>query len=696
MEPFMKPAHLARLFTLLLLASLSLPAMATERIWPGSAPCNGTLQACINAVAGGDTVLIAINTPINENLTINKSLVLKAQSGFRPIFASGSTIVGDSAVSGWNVEIAALNMPDGHINLNRTSSATDAASFKIHDMRMISATTISDVISLSGKPFNFSVTNNWVAGIPNGGMTVGLIRVSTKGASQGTLAFNRVDTPALGQGAGILLDAFNGSEVTANIYGNVLHGIFGDTLHGNYSSGALVVQEGVLSSAPSTVTAHLFSNVVAGGNGQGVGILTQWDAGTMNIATINNSVVGMSRGVQYWPLNGYDSLGTLSSVFANNLLAWNSGFGLLVHVGHIGDLSSFKNNLFWNDGNEQPLPGSGTANVTSNPRLWSLDQPRITPGSYALEAGDTTTLALGSLLYGIPLIDADGLRRIKQTEVDIGAYEFGDFNWLASKATPGSHTFPIIDPRTDLNPDAKLFIAQNWNPDGFGGTYNNHAEGLWYDALSWHWNIFNEDTNAIPQGAAFNVFMPAGPDVFVHQATIANTTGNRTKMDNSAVNNQPNDILLVSQNWNPPSMGGVYNPSPVAAGYLAGADNHWYAVNLNGSAVPTSANFNVYSQSPSPNAFVHVSSAANIISNWTVIDHPLLNGTPCAQVMFSQRLVPGSTVNPHGTGIYYDGTHWAIFNEDLAAMPQNVQFSVLVNPAQIAECSDVIFADGFD
>jgi hypothetical protein len=32
----------------------------------------------------------------------------------------------------------------------------------------------------------------------------------------------------------------------------------------------------------------------------------------------------------------------------------------------------------------------------------------------------------------------------------------------------------------------------------------------------------------------------------------------------------------------------------------------------------------------------------------------------------------------HATGVYYTGTQWAIFNEDLAAMPLGVPFNVLV------------------
>lgn len=210
----MKSGYLVRLFTLLLLVGLSLPTMASVRIWPGSAPCNGTLQACINAATSGDTVLIATNAAINENLTINKSLVVKAQTGYEPVFTAGSWIIGSSAIPGWSVEIGGLEMPNGYISLGRPESATDAAFFNIHDIRIINAASIG--INLYGKPFDFSVANNRVSGIQSSGG--GLIKVATGGISHGTLAFNRVESPSPGNGSGILVEAYDGADVTVNMY----------------------------------------------------------------------------------------------------------------------------------------------------------------------------------------------------------------------------------------------------------------------------------------------------------------------------------------------------------------------------------------------------------------------------------------------------------------------------------------------
>jgi hypothetical protein len=58
---------------------------------------------------------------------------------------------------------------------------------------------------------------------------------------------------------------------------------------------------------------------------------------------------------------------------------------------------------------------------------------------------------------------------------------------------------------TNANPNAVLYVTQNWNPGGNAGTYNNHPVGVWYDPARQRWAIFNQDREAMPEGAAFNV-----------------------------------------------------------------------------------------------------------------------------------------------------------------------------------------------
>ena len=72
--------------------------------------------------------------------------------------------------------------------------------------------------------------------------------------------------------------------------------------------------------------------------------------------------------------------------------------------------------------------------------------------------------------------------------------------------TSGNSTY--LD-RSSINgdPDAVLYVTQNWNPGSDAGTYNDHPVGVWYDQNREQWAIFNQDRADIPDGAAFNVIV---------------------------------------------------------------------------------------------------------------------------------------------------------------------------------------------
>src|SRR5579885_946666 len=78
---------------------------------PGGAPapCNTTLQACINGAFPGDTIEIATNARIDESLTIDKSLSLISGGGFAPLIGSANPATPDgvavSAGGGTSVSV---------------------------------------------------------------------------------------------------------------------------------------------------------------------------------------------------------------------------------------------------------------------------------------------------------------------------------------------------------------------------------------------------------------------------------------------------------------------------------------------------------------------------------------------------------------------------------------------------------------
>ncbi len=104
----------------------------------------------------------------------------------------------------------------------------------------------------------------------------------------------------------------------------------------------------------------------------------------------------------------------------------------------------------------------------------------------------------------------------------------------------------LNDPLTNANRAVVPSVTQNWNPGGFGGTYNDHPIGVRYDADVRQWVIFNEDGEAIPEGAAFNVTVfPLEEPEFVQRATSGNIMANSTYVDDPLVNGDPTAILFA-------------------------------------------------------------------------------------------------------------------------------------------------------
>jgi hypothetical protein len=76
------------------------------------------------------------------------------------------------------------------------------------------------------------------------------------------------------------------------------------------------------------------------------------------------------------------------------------------------------------------------------------------------------------------------------------------------RATPenlSQNSTYLDNPLANGDPNVVLYVTQNWNPGGVGGTYNGHPVGVWYDPSLQRWAIFNQDFEAMPEGAAFNV-----------------------------------------------------------------------------------------------------------------------------------------------------------------------------------------------
>jgi hypothetical protein len=254
----------------------------------------------------------------------------------------------------------------------------------------------------------------------------------------------------------------------------------------------------------------------------------------------------------------------------------------------------------------------------------------------------------------------------------------------------------IDNPATNGVASRYLQVTSNWNPDGAASVYENHPIGAFYSPETSRWLLRQEDLATFPNDARFNIFSPApGNGQFLHAVTADNVVGDASKIGNAGLDNAPNRIILATRDSRDPG-GTVYDDvHPFGVFYFAfGGPGSWFIAHLDSTAMAAGGGFHVYWQEPSANAFVHTVTAGNSSGNTTRIDHPLLNGHSCARFQTTPSN-GGSLFNAHQTGIFYSSGYWSIFNQDFTAIPVGTQFQVL-DAQQLFECSDVIFANGFD
>jgi len=165
----------------------------------------------------------------------------------------------------------------------------------------------------------------------------------------------------------------------------------------------------------------------------------------------------------------------------------------------------------------------------------------------------------------------------------------------------------------------------------------------------------------------------------IHTATAANISGNMTYIDSPYTNGQPNQMLMVTQDW---SGVGVYNNRNIGVWYSS-LRAKWAIFNQNLAAMPVNATFFVYVSAPYSGAFTHIAGAGNISGNWTTINNAATNLHPEMKLFVTPKYNPNNIYENHPIGVWYNplSGKWTIFNQDLAAMPSGAAFNVFVLPA---------------
>jgi hypothetical protein len=457
---------------------------------------------------------------------------------------------------------------------------------------------------------------------------------------------------------------------------------FGNEVRGPFNRSGIFFSEGLSATIPSSLTARAYANSVMCNSNLGSGIGFSPQNGSIDLQAINNTMTGCDDGVVILNWNGSTSA-TFSGTIWNNLIVASRG----LEVGVAGSSVFNDYNLINAASNNATL---GPHTITAPAELSASAPPRLAAGSPAIDAADAVTLGFGIIDNGLPVLDADGLRRYKLGGVDIGAYEYGDvtFGHEASAANVSGNVTVLDDPATNGAPGALLFPTRK-SPYAAGATDPNF--GIWYTSTKWA--IYYENfLRPLETGAAWNVFVPAaGAGAFAHVGSASNTSGSSTTIDDGMTNGLPDRIVLVRHDW---TRDATYLDHPVGVFYSgSGSGGRWNIGTLDQTPMPVGMGFDVYAQPPSPNAFRLVAATG---ANGERIDHPLLNGVPCAEVHVTRVYDPASPAQTADFDVeYYPGNGtWNIMSPE--PFVGATAFNVVIDPAQIAACTDRIFADGFD
>ena len=230
------------------------------------------------------------------------------------------------------------------------------------------------------------------------------------------------------------------------------------------------------------------------------------------------------------------------------------------------------------------------------------------------------------------------------------------------------------------NPLARILVTQNFSPMD---VYNNHVVGVWYNDVTLHWNVYNEDLASMPEGAAFNVrIITSESNSFTF--TTSSPSSNWFPFDRSETLGNVADRIFITHNYNPgATTPGVYNDFVSGVFYEPGIppSGAWSGFNQDRSVAVDGASYNVSVRPTNPMNFVHKVTTANRSLHVTEISHPALDGNPAAVFQVTQLWDTDSVYNPHVIGVFYHSTtnRWNIFNQDIVTLPLNAAFNVSID-----------------
>jgi hypothetical protein len=361
-------------------------ANARAAVWPGPAPCNGSLQTCIDGVAAGSTVQLS-NAIADESLLINKSLTLQPVLGRLGVIGGGPTTRSIRIVDGpggarVKVLIQDLILENAAIDVNLNAGSGHEVTIRGSSIRNEALTNATRAIDLDLRvPATATVESN---DIESNGYGLSVFTSLSTGSVSAVLRDNRITgrIPVL-SASGIDVDLRGAGSVDVDLHNNVVHGVATCNC-----GGAAGIEVAVFDTVSATV--DIIHNTIDAVASAGVSVRTPGASVSAAVQVFNNLVTNSDTPVEFPP-------------FSPALLV-SSGF----------------NDFFGNDFAALYGGYPAGAGVISEDPLYlnaGLGDYHLNVKSQAVDAG--TGVPPG----GLPIFDADGKARTIGAFPDPGAFE---------------------------------------------------------------------------------------------------------------------------------------------------------------------------------------------------------------------------------------------------------------------------------
>lgn len=686
-----------RMLGLILSPLLALAASATEAAtadWPSTtAPCNGTLQACIDGTTVPATIRVLATAPtITGTILLSDNQSLVAGPNARPKIQNGQIQISVGGATPGN----ASNTVDNFILENSqiyliigSTVSTELQKVFLNRLKIVNTTTTPAVFVASGA----GASGKYVS-LRGSSIEAPQILRSAVGFQSQNLGMDIDDNILRPTGS-----ALAGVQWTT-MNANSLLRLRRNRFEGQNGTPGKAIEVGTPDFPAETVLAQAWieRNVFVG---MPQPIQINDNAGRLQVEVRNNSLTRFNTGIG--ALRG--GPGTLTLNVANNLITQGvQAMSVSPSATSFPELTRSRN-LY--DAVGTPSFGLEANAVLGNPLTRSSSNLRISGFGPALDSADPTQMAMQSPT------DFDRVYGSRGNGPDIGAFEWTDtvsnaFTSNSSNIVSNTARIPSTMLSTTRNHIGFVQRIVSGNGLPLPTNANKHL-GIYLSSTDFR--LFTEDLSPFP-ASSFRILKTTTTAysrdfTLVHQAI--SQAGNPANNVSFAQTNIPASVIptslgsfdglipQVTQRWNPPGSSGTYNNRAVGI-YRYGSS---FAVfNQDITAMPHGAGFHVLM--PAQLAAYTQRIRSSVAAPTLALTHDLLTDNACAHVYvtanFGDPQFPsaGSAYVPSTILTRYDnrpdgGGQWSAVRGDGLNFAAGTVLNVYVDPEVANQCREASF-----